>query len=663
MPHRAHWRTRGRFPMTVSRRRALQIAATLASGALAHAATGAANSPTGGTAHITVSVRRDEGAGPFDAAAFGTVGVFDADWLIAPGFTHMLDYFAASLGAFAGVRFFGALSSGTREDTTPTSGGTLWPDPATSPDFTATTAALHALTSRGLTPFVQLSFFPGAVAPTPIMPPALSAPSTSSVPSARWERWQSLVRTFLDTLAADARFGADAMRTWWFEVWNEPNIPVFWGGTFADYLDLYRATSRVVGETGYPIRLGGPALAYLPASAGEGAGAPLMRRFLTFLRDEPDVQCDFLSYHAKGTWAADGEPDLTTLVDAATETADAARALVPDRCCGLRIFNNEADEKIGFDTPYAPRMDERNPAWLAASLVTHDALTVRHRAVGLRFVTAADNANLQLVRAPFDGRRSLLTRAAADDPTDLLKIPAYGFYELLRLLGDGHGTTIAGDDILYPATDVFHLLTVAETHVAALFTVHPHDTVPARAWDVEYTLRDLPWQAVNVALLGIDRTHANSFTAAGGQLSPPWPDAATVARIRRAAELTALVPVRRNVAVQEGALIERLTFAPYTTALFWVTPMSDAVPTPPAWLSVEVTGANTLVRWEPACDPAFFRYDLARVTDGQIGPPITPELLRGALWVDTAPPSGRYMYAVRTVNASGIPSAWTLTSM
>jgi len=136
-----------------------------------------------------------------------------------------------------------------------------------------------------------------------------------------------------------------------------------------------------------------------------------------------------------------------------------------------------------------------------------------------------------------------------------------------------------------------------------------------------------------------------------------------VARIRRAAELTALVPVRRNVAVQEGALIERLTFAPYTTALFWVTPMSDAVPTPPAWLSVEVTGANTLVRWEPACDPAFFRYDLAHVTDGQIGPPITPELLRGALWVDTAPPSGRYMYAVRTVNASGIPSAWTLTSM
>jgi len=647
--------------LTVSRRRALQIAAMLASGAIRYATTVAATDmPTTETVAVTVSVRRDEAAGPFDAGAFGTVGVFDADWLTTPGFTRMLDYFAASPGAFAGVRFFGALSSGTREDTTPTSGGTLWPDPATPPDFTATFAALHALTSHGLTPFVQLSFFPGAIAPTPITLPALPAPSTPSAPLARWERWQSLVRAFLDALAADARFGADAMRTWGFEVWNEPNIPVFWGGTFADYLDLYRATSQVVQKVGHPIRLGGPALAYLPASAGEDAGASLMRRFLTFLRDEPDVQCDFLSYHAKGTWAADGEPDLATLIEAATETAASARALVPDRCRGLLILNNEADEKIGFDIPYAPRMDERNSAWLAASLIAHDALTVRHRPSGLHFATAADNANLQLVRAPFDGRRSLLTRAAPDDPTDLLKIPAYGFYELLRLLGNEHGTTIAGNNVLHPVTNLFHLITVAETHVAAIFATHPYETIPARARDIEYTLRDLPWQAVNVALLGIDGTHANGFAAAGGRLSPPWPDAAMAALIRRAAELTALVPIRHGVAVRDGVLTERLALAPYTTALLWLTPVSDAAPRPPAWLLVEATGTNIVVWWEPAHDPAFCRYDLARVTDGQVGPSITPELLRAALWVDTAPPEP-HTYAVRTISASGIASTWAFS--
>ena len=163
-------------------------------------------------------------------------------------------------------------------------------EPRTSnPELVPAFAGLEALTTRGLIPFVQLSFFPPSISSSPIAPPA------------SFDGWQALVRDFLDALVADPRFGLDAIRTWWFEVWNEPNMPVFWQGTFAQYLDLYRATADAVRATGYPIRLGGPALAWLPPT-DDAAGAPLMRRFLQFLHDEPDVQCDFLSFHEKGTW-------------------------------------------------------------------------------------------------------------------------------------------------------------------------------------------------------------------------------------------------------------------------------------------------------------------------------------------------------------------------
>ena len=195
-----------------------------------------------------------------------------------------------------------ALNSGTLEKTTPTessefgvrSSKNVGSEPRTpNPELLPTTfAALEALTSRGLIPFLQLSFFPPEVSPSPTLPPAA------------FDVWQALVRAFLDALVADARFGLAAIRAWWFEVWNEPNIPVFWQGTFDRYLDLYRATSDAVRASGYPIRLGGPALAYLPASSGPTAGAPLMRRFLQFLHDEPDMQCDFLSFHEKGTWVS-----------------------------------------------------------------------------------------------------------------------------------------------------------------------------------------------------------------------------------------------------------------------------------------------------------------------------------------------------------------------
>ncbi len=125
---------------------------------------------------LTVSAQPTRDA-PFRTDEFSMVGVFDVDWLADPSFTGLLDNLAASPGAFTAVRFFGALNSGTLEKTTPTEGSEFGvrsrerrtPNSALLP---ATFAALEALTSRGLIPFVQLSFFPPDVSPSPTLPPA-----------------------------------------------------------------------------------------------------------------------------------------------------------------------------------------------------------------------------------------------------------------------------------------------------------------------------------------------------------------------------------------------------------------------------------------------------------------------------------------------------------
>jgi hypothetical protein len=598
------------------------------------------------TVAITVSGRGADPPLPFRHAEFGIVGVFDADWLTDPGFARLLDNLAASPGAFRGVRFFGALSSGTREKATPgNSGGTVWPDPAAPVDFSATLAALDALTTRGLVPFVQLSFFPAAVSPSPIMPPT------------SWETWQALVRRFLQTLASDPRFGERAIREWWFEVWNEPNIPVFWGGTFEQYLDLYRATSEAVRAAGYAIRLGGPALAWLPPTDDDAAGIPLMHRFLSFLHDERDVQCDFLSYHAKGTWT-DADPMLDDLPRAADAVATMARGVDPARFRDLPIVNNEADEKVGFDNPYEPRMDARAPAWLTAVAVAHDALNARYADAGFRFLAAADNANLQLVQAPFDGRRSIMTRTAPAATTDLLKLPIYNAYELLRLLGDGHGTVLSGADQCHPATDLFHLLTLAPTHISALVTVYPRGTSSGPR-DVAYTFRDIPWQAVNIVRFQIDHTLSNAYTAAGGTLSPVL-DPSQIAGIRQAQELAVFASPRHGVSVPDGTLTERFTIAPFVTLLYWVTPFGDDAPAAPAWVRAEQDGDNVVIRWEPSHDPHFYSYELFAMEGEMVGARLSPLPLRAALWVDTAPPGPR-RYGVRAVSASGIASGITAT--
>ena len=197
--------------------------------------------------------------------------MFDVDWLGTPKFTDMLDAFAASPGAIAGRailrrihgRATGSLHAGDQRrglDSIPTGRSTSRQPSRRS----------KQLTTRGLTPFIVLGFFPPAISPSPIVPPVT------------WDRWQQLVGAFLTALATDPRFGAEAIAGWWFEVWNEPNEGRFWQGSREQYFDLYRATSEAVAGAGLRIRLGGPAIAYKP-QVSPADGAPWIEQFLTYV--------------------------------------------------------------------------------------------------------------------------------------------------------------------------------------------------------------------------------------------------------------------------------------------------------------------------------------------------------------------------------------------
>ncbi len=637
-----------------SRRRLLQGAGLAAAGGMAdhvmaQGLVPATPVPASGQVVVSVAAGRDQP--PVARAEFGFVGSYDADWFTRPEFERMLDNFAASPGAFHGVRYFGPFTAGETERLQPEGGGRVWTRPDDAIDFTPTFDALAALTGRGLVPFVALGFFPPAVSPSPRQPPR------------DWSRYQRLVASFLTGLAADPRFGPEALARWWFEAWNEPNEGRFWTGTIDEYFDLYRATSRAIQETGLAVRLGGPAIAYKP-QASPADGAPWMERFLRFIAAEPDLKCDFISYHRQGTVGED-PPDPRRMYEAAVATAEQMLAVDPERFGGMPIVNNEADEKVGFEQPYAPRLDQRNAAWLGTVAAIHGGLAAhepRYAKAGFRFFGAADNANLQLVETPFDGRRSLMTLARQTGPrTDLLKIPAYGFYELLRLLGDQHATVLAGAEVLFPATDVYHLATVAASHAGCLLTCYPDpggDEVTPRT--VAYEVRDLPWPRVNVARFQIDGTLSNAYAAAGGAPANPFPrpEPADLGAIRLAQEVTVARPIARDVRLSDGVYRETIDLAPYTTICLWFTPVSETVPVAPAWQQTAFEDGNVIMRWTPDESSEFYGYEVVLMGEDETGPRLTPDPLRAAMWVDTAPPAGQRTYGVRTISASGVASSF-----
>lgn len=145
----------------------------------------------------------------------------------------------------------------------------------------------------GLRPIVELSFMPRDLASDPTRTVfeygAIISPPRDS------DRWRLLIRELTAHLVE--RYGADEVRGWAFEVWNEANLEVFWSGTRDEYLDLYDVTVRAVKDVDAGLIVGGPA-----SAAGKWVDELLAHC------SAGDVPIDFVSTHTYGNAPLDLRP-------------------------------------------------------------------------------------------------------------------------------------------------------------------------------------------------------------------------------------------------------------------------------------------------------------------------------------------------------------------
>jgi xylan 1,4-beta-xylosidase len=131
----------------------------------------------------------------------------------------------------------------------------VWPAGAKHPNFLYVDTIFDAMLERGVKPFVELSFMPGALA---------SGKNTifwyrgNTTPPKDMKDWGELVGTFAKHCVD--RYGIQEVSAWKFEVWNEPNI-VFWSGTKAQYFELYRQSAGALKAVDKSLQVGGPSTA------------------------------------------------------------------------------------------------------------------------------------------------------------------------------------------------------------------------------------------------------------------------------------------------------------------------------------------------------------------------------------------------------------------
>jgi xylan 1,4-beta-xylosidase len=364
------------------------------------------------------------------------------------------------------------------------------------------------LLENGVRPVVEISFMPKKLAFNPdALHPFWYKPNVS--PPKDYQLWDALMKQFAAHLIA--RYGADEVARWYFEVWNEPNID-FWGGVprKKSYFELYDHTALALKSVSPRIRVGGPAT----------AAAAWVDDFLKHAA-EKSVPVDFVSSHG---YADDTVEDLFgTNEDIAMD----------DRVC--RAVGKVKKQIEASRTPKLPllwtewnvpgMMNARDTIYVGPAL----ANTVRE-CDGLvdmmSFWTFSDVFEEGgPIAQPFEGHFGLRAKGGINKPS-------YYAFELLHQLGQ--------ERLPNPSNDV--LVTRMQTGglVIAVWNLVDPDR-PGKERTFEFTFTGLPVGA-HVTVERIDADHGNVLKPYAAMGRPVDPTPAQVEELNRETALPAPQP-------------------------------------------------------------------------------------------------------------------------
>jgi xylan 1,4-beta-xylosidase len=264
------------------------------------------------------------------------------------------------------------------------------------------------LLSIGMRPFVELSFMPEALASGKT---TVFSYHGNVTPPKDYGQWATLIHKL--TAHWVKRYGAEEVRKWFFEVWNEPNLKAFWTGSQQDYFNLYRCTAAAIKNVDESLRVGGPVT----------ADNQWIREFLDFCRKSA-VPVDFVSTHHYPTDAF-GKPGADTM----TQLEHAPRGVMKDQASKAR---EEAGDLPLYYTEWNissnPR-DSLHDEPFSAAFITRIIMEARGLVHGYSYWTFSDIfSENYFPSVPFHGGFGLLNLHG-------IPKPAYRAFQLLHALG------------------------------------------------------------------------------------------------------------------------------------------------------------------------------------------------------------------------------------
>jgi xylan 1,4-beta-xylosidase len=439
-------------------------------------------------------------------------------------------------------------------------------DPAGNPvyDWAILDRIFDTYIERGVKPYAQIGFMPKEMSVKPEPYQHKWSPKARydeiytgwAYPPKDYKKWAEL--SFQWVKHCIDRYGRKEAESWYWQVWNEPNIG-YWRGTPNEFRKLHDFATDAVRRALPTARVGGPDTA---------GGGRYLREFLehclrgnNHATGEKGTPLDFISFHAKGA---------PSFVGGHVRMGIANQLRTINENLGILASFPELKNKpivIGESDPdgcaacQGPQLGYRNTtmysSYTAASFARKHDLAERHGVNLEGALTWAFEFEDQPYFAGF--------RVLASNGIDLPVLNVFRMFAKMtgkRVAAESDGA-VSLDAILNAGVreepDVAALASLDVGKLCVMVWHYHDDDVPGPGAVAEVTISGLPMRISEAMLtqLRIDGDHSNAFVAWKKMGSPPKPTAEQYSELEKAGQLAATGPAE-VLRVADGKAVTRV---------------------------------------------------------------------------------------------------------
>jgi xylan 1,4-beta-xylosidase len=367
-------------------------------------------------------------------------------------------------------------------------------------NFSYVDQVYDGLLGLGIKPFVEISFMPKKLASSQTPFAFWDQPVVS--PPKDYAKWDALITAFGKHLVE--RYGIEEVASWYFEVWNEPNID-FWAGNPKQetYFELYDHTSRAIKAVNQRLRVGGP-------STAQAAWVDVMIAHAV----SNNVPLDFVSTHVYGN---DTSKDVFKTDERIPRDQMVCRAVkkVHDQIKASQRPNMPliwSEFNAAYDNTVEVTDSIYMGPFMANTIRQCDGMTQY-----MSYWSVSDVFDEQgVVKTPFYGGFGLI--AAGGIPK-----PAFFAFEILHYLGDQRVANSSSDVLVTKAKDSALVL-------AAWNLVNPGETGSPKTLQLDFKGVKA---AAEVSIVRVDEQHGNTLGLYQKMGSPKYPTTAQAQQLRK----------------------------------------------------------------------------------------------------------------------------------